>query len=82
MKHINYSTPAELYLRSTVAGGKRMVYKRFASAAEAVQFAVESGERFATVTLENGDGRLEKADIRRLYDADQYPLSRKFPVAA
>jgi hypothetical protein len=82
MKDFDYSIPAELFLRGIGAGGKRLVYKRFASAAAAVQFAIERGEGYSTVTLETDDERYEKADIRRLYDADGYPLARKLPLAA
>ncbi len=82
MNGFDYGIPAELFLRGIGAGGKRLVYKRFASAAAAIQFAVEGSGGFATVTLEVDSDRFEKADIRRLYDAGDYPLSRKLPLAA
>ncbi|MEN3975779.1 hypothetical protein [Emcibacter sp. SYSU 3D8] len=82
MNAFDYQVPAELFLRGIGAGGKRLVYKRFVSAAAAVQFAVEGASGFATATLEVDGDRFEKADIRRLYDADDYPLSRNVPLAA
>jgi len=82
MNGFDYGIPAELFLRGIGAGGKRLVYKRFASAAAAIQFAVEGSGGFATVTLEVDSDRFEKADIRRLYDAGDYPLARNVPLAA
>ena len=82
MKDFDYAVPAELFLRGIGAGGKRLVYKRFLSAAAAVQFAVERGDGYSAITLETDDQRYEKADIRRLYDAGGYPLARKLPLAA
>lgn len=82
MNDFDYGIPAELFLRGIGAGGKRLVYKRFDSAAAAIQFAVEGSAGFATVTLEVEGDRFEKDGIRRLYDAGDYPLSRKLPLAA
>ncbi len=82
MNDFDYGIPAELFLRGIGAGGKRLVYKRFPSAAAAIQFAVEGSSGFATVTLEVEGDRFEKDGIRRLYDAGDYPLSRKLPLAA
>jgi len=82
MNDFNYGIPAELFLRGIGAGGKRLVYKRFLSAAAAIQFAVEGSAGFATVTLEVEDERFEKDGIRRLYDAADYPLARSVPLAA
>ncbi len=82
INNFNYDVSAELFLRGIGAGGKRLVYKRFTSAAAAIQFAVEGSSGFATVTLEVDGERFEKDDIRRLYDAEDYPLMRKLPLAA
>ena len=82
MSDFDYGIPAELFLRGIGAGGKRLVYKRFASAAAAIQFAVEGSTGFATVTMEIDGERFEKDDIRSLYAASDYPLARKPPLAA
>ncbi len=82
MNDFDYGIPAELFLRGIGAGGKRLVYKRFGSSAAAIQFAVEGSAGFATVTMEVEGERFEKDGIRRLYDAGDYPLARKLPLAA
>ena len=82
MKEFDYSVPAELFMRGIGAGGKRLVYRRFASAATAIQYAVEHAEGFRAVTLEIQEERFEKAAIRELYDALSYPLARSANLAA
>ncbi len=81
MDDFDYTVSAELFLRGLGAGGKRLVYKRFASSADAISFAVETAAGFPVVTMEADGQRYEKADIRRLYDAATYPLARKSALA-
>ncbi|MEN3952574.1 hypothetical protein [Iodidimonas sp. SYSU 1G8] len=73
----DYQAPADLFLRSIGARGKQLAYKRFDSAASAIQFVVEGRQAYALTTLEVGEDRFEKADIERLYEAGDYPLARK-----
>ncbi len=62
----DYNSPAELFL------SKRRVrhteYRRFATAAEAIRYAVED--------LRVGDERFSSSEIQRLYEADDYPLRK------
>jgi hypothetical protein len=82
MNEFDYGGSAELFLRNIGLRGKNLNYKRFGTAAEAIQFAVEAAGGFASTTLEVDGGRYEKADIQRLYDASEYPLERKPALAA
>ena len=54
-------------------------YGRFASAADAIRFAIEElpPELLADVSLEADDEIFDRHGIRRLYDSDQYPLARR-----
>jgi hypothetical protein len=58
-----------------------MSYRRFASAAEALRFAIEelAPAAPAGAALEVGDRRLDLHDMRRLYEASAYPLARRVP---
>lgn len=74
-----FEAPAEIYS----SGGSRtrkgpMSYRRFQSSAEAIRFAVEELPQIMQrgTVMEVGDDRFEFADIRALYDSDDYPLPR------
>jgi hypothetical protein len=75
----DYSTEAELF-STKVKGARRQTlgYKRFARAADAIQFAIEDLPlQFLTGTyLEVDEVRYESKQIRRLYDSTDYPLAR------
>jgi hypothetical protein len=75
---IDYAAPAELY--SSVASFRKRVghYQRFATAAEAIRFAIEEMPSAALggVSIESGDTRHEGDGIRALYNAPGYPLPR------
>jgi hypothetical protein len=80
MINFNYSAPAEIFGNPGV--GKRrhaVTYRRFASGAEAVRFAVEdiSDALIAGITLQAEDDRFDHRAIRALYDSEQYPLTRQ-----
>jgi hypothetical protein len=80
MAPFDYSTEAELF--SGFAGAFRrqpVGYRRFASAAEAIRFAMEelSAGSLAGAALEVGDQRFDSHGIRRLYEAASYPLPRR-----
>ena len=78
MSNFNYSAPAELF-GSPGRQRRSVSYRRFASGAEAIRFAVEgiSAALLAGVTLQSEDDRFDHRAIRALYDGPKYPLSRQ-----
>jgi hypothetical protein len=79
MVYFDYSAAAELFparrrsLRRQLFG-----YKRFASASQAIRFAIEDlpPECLAGAFLEVDERRYDSDDIRRLYENTEYPLVR------
>jgi hypothetical protein len=73
----DYNRPAALFMESPT-DRRRLGYRRFWSAAEAIRFAVEelpvTGLR---VWLEVGQERYSYAAVRQLYDSAEYPLPRR-----
>jgi hypothetical protein len=80
----DYAAAAEIY-PSRSRGSRRhpVGYKRFDSAAEALQFAIEQLPVDALVGayLEIGEDRYDAREMRTLYDAPGYPLPRNLPAA-
>jgi molybdate transport system regulatory protein len=74
----DYSSPAELYLSRRRR--RRTDYRRFATAAEAIRYAVEElrTRRSRNAWMQVGDELFYKSDINRLY----YPLSESSLSAA
>ena len=75
----SYDEPAEVYATDGKNTRKRPVsYRRFASSAEAIRFAVEQLPQIMQrgTVMEMGEDRYEFADIRALYESDRYPLQR------
>jgi hypothetical protein len=72
----DYSSPAELYLSRR--GRRHTDYRRFATAAEAIGYAVEDlrALRSLIAWMQIGDERFNKDEIQRLYDDDDYPLCK------
>jgi hypothetical protein len=69
----DYGAPAELFSGAArPSRGQPMGYRRFASAAEALRFAIEE---LAPAALAG----LDKHEMRRLYAASVYPLVRHVP---
>jgi len=64
----DYSSPAELYLSRR--RGRHTDYRRFATAAEAIHYAVEElrARRSISAWMQVGDERFNKNEINRLYD--------------
>jgi hypothetical protein len=80
MAPFDYSMEAELYSGFARAFRRQTVdYRRFASAAEAIRFAMEelSAQSLAGAALEVGDQRFDSHGIRRLYEDSSYPLARR-----
>jgi hypothetical protein len=76
----NYSLPAELYLAKRGSGQrKRLQYRCFPTAAEAIRFAVEDFPSVRTLGawMQVGRARFDGGGIRRLYDSSGYPLRRR-----
>src|SRR6478672_5228673 len=69
--------PAELFL-SKRTKGRREKYRRFATAAEAIRYAVEDLRtlRSLGVWMQVGDERFNSNEIHRLYDDADYPLRK------
>ena len=59
-------------------GNRREKYRRFATAAEAIRYAVEDlrTPKAFGAWLEVGDARFNSSEIQRLYEADDYPLRK------
>jgi Arc/MetJ-type ribon-helix-helix transcriptional regulator len=73
----NYSAPAELFLARRIKSSREN-YRRFATAAEAIRYAVEdlrTPRAFGT-WLEVGDERFNSNEIQQLYEAKDYPLRK------
>jgi hypothetical protein len=77
MSSFDYNAPAELFL-SKPAKSSRTKYRRFATAAEALRYAVEDLRmpKAFSAWLGLGDARLDSNEIQRPYEANDYP-SRK-----
>jgi hypothetical protein len=72
----DYSSPAELYLSRR--RGRHTDYRRFATAAEAIGYAVEElrTHRSLSAWMEVGEDRYNMDEIHRLYDDGEYPLRK------
>ena len=53
-----------------------MTYYRFSTAAEAIRFAVEKVALQRGTSMEVNEERFDLAQIRELYESDNYPLER------
>ena len=79
MTTINYAATADFYAGRTSHKSQGLRYRRFASAAEAVQFVAEEmapGSLKGSL-LEVDEQRFEGADILALYTDHAYPLQRR-----
>jgi hypothetical protein len=73
----DYNAPAEVLL-SKRAGISLMSYRRFATAAEAIRFAVETLPSVGALgaSLQVGDERFNCEQILLLYKDSDYPLRK------
>jgi hypothetical protein len=75
----DYDSPAELFIPKRGRGRRQPVnYRRFATAAEAIRFAVEEFPAVRTLGawMQVGDYRYDSDEICRLYESTGYPLRR------
>ena len=75
----DYATPAELFMAKRKGSPhQRLGYRRFATAAEAIRFAVEElpAPRALGAYMQVGDERFNSEDIHYLYESNDYPLRR------
>ena len=77
----DYKSPAELFMpkRKGLSGRRAATgYRRFATAAEAIRFAVEEFPvtKMLGAWMQVGDDRFDSDEIGRLYDSSEYPLVR------
>jgi hypothetical protein len=82
MVKFDYRTPAELFMAKRKGGTRQPLgYRRFASAAEAIRFAVEEHPAVRTLGawMQVGDERFDSEEIQRLYENEEYPLRRRKP---
>jgi len=76
----DYSVAAELFMGKGKGGPRKpLSYRRFATAAEAIRFAVEElpAVRALDAWMQVGDERFDGDDIQRLYESGDYPLQRR-----
>jgi hypothetical protein len=76
----DYNAPAELFMAKRKGGTRQPLgYRRFATAAEAIRFAIEDFPAVRTLGawMQVGDERFDGDEIQRLYDNGEYPLPRQ-----
>ena len=75
----DYTDGAGVYAGKATRGRSGLRYRRFETAAEALRFAVEDmpGAQQRGSLLEVNEARFDHNQIRALYDAPDYPLSRR-----
>ena len=76
----DYGIPAELFMGKRKGGPRQpLKYRRFATSAEAIRFAVEElpAVRALGAWMQVGDERFDGDDIQRLYESDDFPLQRR-----
>jgi hypothetical protein len=73
----DYDAPAELFLAKRTKSNREN-YRRFATAAEAIRYAIEElrTPKAFGVWLQVGDERFNSGEIQQLYEADAYPLRK------
>jgi hypothetical protein len=76
----DYAASAELFMPKRKHGARQALsYRRFATAAEAIRFAVEELPTVRAVGswMQVSDERFNSDDIRRLYESASYPQRRR-----
>ena len=76
----DYNASAELFMPKRKGGARQPLgYRRFATAKEAIRFAVEDFPAMCTLGawMRVGDERFNNDDIHRLYESSDYPRRRR-----
>ena len=79
LSKFNYRAPAELFPSRNRKSRQPVKYRRFDTAARAIQFAMEElpAPALLGACIEIGEARLGHADIRELYESPDYPLKKQ-----
>ena len=77
----DYEASAEVYAGRNMRRSGGMKYQRFDTGAEALRYAIEvmPAQNLPGVVFEADEKRYGHEEIRKLYDAREYPLERKEP---
>jgi hypothetical protein len=78
MQSFKYGNPSELYYHTRRKRPGSLTYRRFATAAEAIRFAMENvpPADLAHCYLDIEGERYEADQLRELYASAEYPLKR------
>lgn len=73
----DYQAPAGVFTRMSRGRRSTAKYRRFATAAEAIRYAVEElpAPLLPGITMEVGEDSFGHLDILRLYEAPRFPAS-------
>ena len=79
MTKFDYRAPAELFPSRNRKAKQLVKYRRFDTAADAIQFAMEELPTPALLgaVIEINETRFSHVDIRELYESPDYPLKRQ-----
>jgi hypothetical protein len=79
MTKFDYRAPAELFPSRNRKAKQLVKYRRFDTAADAIQFAMEElpAPALLGAVIEIDEERFGHADIRELYESPDYPLKRQ-----
>ncbi|PCK80908.1 hypothetical protein [Rhizobium sophoriradicis] len=79
MTVFDYSAGAGLYPCKTIKRKSSLAYKRFDSVAESLRFAIEDmpASLLRGSVLEVEEARFDGLQMRKLYEAEAYPLTRR-----
>jgi hypothetical protein len=79
MAHFDYRAGAGFYPCKSKQNTSRHRYRRFESAAEALRFAMEEmpSSLLRGSVLEVDEARFSGIQMQTLYEADEYPLTRR-----
>lgn len=83
MMKFDYDAPAELYMPKGRGRGATD-YHHFTTAAEAIRFAIEDlpALRLLNTWMQIDNERYRGAEIRKVYESDEYPLPRRSQPSA